>query len=154
MRIQSAEDWATRLSFAAESGVCSWVGIAIGPRSDEGVVRVNGTLLQAGRALAMLAPTYKLDRVLGFVGSLPSVKVLEVMCFETHAEMAAAMARANGLHSSGLLPLGGVAGDYTRLLTVPFVGRRHAMFDVSAVASVELHQWRIYGRRDRCRLGA
>ena len=132
MRLFTFDQWATLGSVATEPG--DFVGIAIGPESDESTVRVNGALLQAGRVLPMRASSYtiareRIDYINPFAnGILGSIARLQVMAFECPSELAVDVARPNGVYSAqASIPNGGVA---TTLVTVPFRGRRQAFFDI------------------------
>lgn len=146
-------------------GKC-WHGIAIGPDSDEGVVLVDGHKLQAGRVLPLRSSgAYKLTRATGKapptladlseITYLLHVRRCQVMLFESPEELAVEVARPNGEYSSraaqgnvaGILTLAGGAGVETRVLTIPFVGRRQALVRLFMVASTQEHPVRVAGRR-------
>ena len=134
--------------------MCPYAGIALGPESEEGVVRVNGALLQAGRVLPLTATSYQIERVLGRVlgadpgdpHALPSVGRLEVLLFESPHELGACVARANGRHEASVV----VASDvvWTEVVRVPFAGRRAALLAlVAAAPGAGSHAARVVGRR-------
>jgi hypothetical protein len=133
--------WSKRGSWSTEPG--EYVGVAIGPESDEGRVYIDGHLLQAGRVLALRAhgSSYAVTRAVGpasgFVledgnndpTALGAVKRCQLMLFECAGELAAEVARPNGEYNTTRL-----SGDVTstdvdnsaaaRILVAPFTGRR------------------------------
>lgn len=141
MRVFNFEQWASSPSVATDAG--RFVGIAIGPESDEAIVRVGGLLLQAGRPLTVRSDggAYSIERVGAPANAIPSIARLQVVTFECLEEVEAFGCRANGRYgaSSALTALGG----WQRLATAPFVGRRQARFQlVTAAAGID---YRIIG---------
>src|SRR5690242_12485034 len=100
MRVEGFSDWGTVGKWSSpDSGEsCPWAGIAIGPESDEGLGRVNGCLLQAGRVLPLRDRKYTVERVLGTTAApLATVASLQVLLFEHATELGVDVSRANGL---------------------------------------------------------
>lgn len=129
MRSFSVPNWANRDSVPTDSAPSgtSWVGIAIGPRSQEAVVEIDGVLLQAGRVLPLRSTQYNVKRVRPRDAALTCIASLELMLFECEAELGAEVARPNGIFSQAqAFP----AADGTMTYTIPFVGRRQALFNV------------------------
>lgn len=168
MRLAPWENYAFQTTWVTPEpapGKC-WHGIAIGPDSDEGAVLVDGHKLQAGRVLPLRSTgAYKLTRATGKapptmsdvseISFLAHVRRCQVMLFESPDELACEVARPNGEYSSreaqgavaGILTLAGGAGTETRVLTIPFVGRRQAFVRLFMTTSTEEHPVRIAGRR-------
>ena len=137
MKLQRWENWNVLGRVSTAGG--NFAGIAIGPDSEEGLVRVNGVLLQAGRVLPLpISGAYVIERVIGNVklrddedrsGEHPeSVKRLEVLLFECKSELGTEVARPNHQHYA--------RGD-SPILTVPFTGRRQAQ----VVATLHSGEW-------------
>lgn len=150
MRVEETNDWAAtgKWSTPPSDGDCPWAGIALGPESDEGIVRVNGVLLQAGRALALRSRLYTIERVLGDAGApLATVARMQVMLFEHASELAAEFPRANGLYGTRDQP---AASDtvYAPVCRFPFTGRRQARVNLLASAPPASgdHKYQIVGR--------
>ncbi len=142
MKIFTVNDWsgiaAAVQSDPAPSG-CGWYGIAIGPESDEGRIRVNGIMLQAGRVLPLRAASYELARV---TTADASIARLQVMLFESPAEIGVEVARPNGEFSE----LGFVATAASELvLTVPFVGRRQCRIVLAPTTEDDLTAYSVIG---------
>lgn len=128
MRVIPFPDWDTRDVARTDrrrdpgpGGEREFIGVAIGPRSDESVVEVDGFELQAGRVLALSARDYTIKRVRPRSGFIP-VKHLELVCFEHPGELATETARPNRRYSGNATILDTQFGS----VTVPFCGRREA----------------------------
>lgn len=125
------------------------MGVAIGPGSDEGSVRVNGVLLQAGRILPLAAPSYKFEKVYGSTAApLASVNALEVLLFEHPWEMAVAVPRANATYAVSAVAVPDDDPDYTAIITIPFTGRSQAriVLTASAAPGAGFHKYNVWGR--------
>lgn len=150
MKVITFEDWGIAsegatfdtLAFDDVGGrECRYVGIAIGPDSDDARVLVEcdgGTIvtLQSGRVLPLRGRSYKLTKVIGTDGDSPMVR-LQVLLFECAEELAAEVARPTTRYESGAVDVddGGVLepADPTPVLGswgVPFVGRRQARITI------------------------
>lgn len=120
-----------------------FVGVAIGPQSDEGRCLIDGELLQAGRPLPLRARHFNVELVRPIsVQDTLNVRTLQLALIEDPSELAIVWARANGEHSAKVVTNG---ADFATLITVPFVGRRQARFQlVTAAGSVS---YRVFGLR-------
>lgn len=150
MIVEDVTTWAVvgKHTTAPAVGGCPWAGIAIGPESDEGLVRVNGVLLQAGRVLPLRSSSYTVERVLGDAGApLATVARLQLLLFEHASELGADVSRPNGLYGARDAA---AASDtvYAQVARVPFVGRRQARVNIlaSAAPASGSHQYQIIGR--------
>lgn len=149
MIVDEATAWASngKHSTPQAPGSCPWAGIAIGPESDDGLVRVNGVLLQAGRVLPLRSKSYTLSRVLGLGGELATVSRMQVMLFEHVNELAVDVTRANGLYG---VQGAAAASDtvYAQIARVPFIGRRQARVNIIASAAPASgdHKYKIVAR--------
>lgn len=142
MKIQTYPgNWAAAATWTPPGpapGACPYVGIAIGPQSDEGAIFVNDVLLQAGRVLALPASAagYRVTRAHA-AGQFTSLSRLDVMLFEHQAELGAAVHRANLAYAS---VAGGVnvvtEAAFTDVLRIPFHGRRQARIVVRGTTSM------------------
>jgi len=114
-----------------------WLGIAIAPGSDEGLILVDDVPLQAGRVLPLRSSAYKLGKVRpgnDRVG-LEAIRTLSVMLFEHASEMACEVARPNGLYDVTYDTAAPIAGPHSlanRAIAVPYVGRRQALFVITS----------------------
>lgn len=142
-------DWANAgLRQSTTSSGC-FVGVAIGPESDVGRVRINGVLVQAGRPLVLASPTYTVERILKPTdgsSTFPftaSMKSLQLMLFESLAEMAAAgdLARPDRGYSDSEVAEG------VKRLRVPFQSRRMLQVDVEYGGGVPTYGLTITGRK-------
>ena len=103
-----------------------YVGVAIGPRSDEARVQVDGELLEAGRILPLRNRSYKISRATPYDNALSSIRYLELMLFEDLRELAVDVARPQGKYSETF-----TGRNTTYSFEVPYVGRRQARFVVT-----------------------
>jgi len=126
VRVERITDWPTRASFTTQATVRPIVGVAVGPSSDEGIVRIGDFRLQAGRVMPLPPATYYVtathDIPFDAPSAFPATAILELLLFDDPSELACEVARANGRYSA----TGAVvnAAGYTRALTIPFAGRR------------------------------
>lgn len=147
MRVFNCDTWAGVDSFATDAG--NFVGVAIGPESEEALVRVGGLLLQAGRVLPLSSSSgsYTAARVRVPTSVLAEIGKLQLLAFECHEELACEVARPTNTFSSSISGVDVAAWTAaTSVLTLPFRGRRHAMVslhnsDVSKIGML------IVGRR-------
>jgi hypothetical protein len=161
VRIISIADWKIRESVSTPQG--DWCGIAIGPRSDEGCVEVDGTLLQAGRVLPLRASTYTARKIrpgttrkdrtgasegAETTGTLASVATLELMLFENPCELAGSYPRADGRYDNGVGGSAMIDGSAVLVdrITVPFIGRRQCLFVLTFGRPV-IFDYEVYGQR-------
>ncbi len=162
MHLQNVADWKIRKEIQIDKG--DWCGIAIGPQSDEAVVSIDGTLLQAGRVLPLSRGTTGLtvkkirpsstdqDRTAGGPGTIDnthtiaSIATLQLMLFDNPCELAAYCPRANGQYDTGqagvIINGNGTLAD---LIIVPFIGRRHAVFSIVSNATGGAFSYEVYG---------
>lgn len=122
-----------------------YVGIAIGPQSDDGRCLIDGELLlQAGRPLPLRNRVFSVEslRPISVNASL-GIKTLQLCLLEHEGELRAEYARANGEYSGKTnVP---EASGYVAVCTIPFVGRRQARFQlISDAATIN---YRVYGLR-------
>lgn len=134
MRIFNCDNWSEVATYATESG--NFVGIAIGHESDESTVRLNGVLLQAGRPLMLRSGggAYRVERITPLASAIPCIDRLQLVAFECAEEVIAFMNGRANLRYSAQSALT-AAGGYQRLITVPFVGRRQARFQLHCAAA-------------------
>jgi hypothetical protein len=149
MLVQDVTTWSVgKYTTAPAVGACPYAGIAIGPESDEGLVRVNGVLLQAGRVLPLPATSYTVERVLGSAGApLATVAQLQLLLFEHPGELGVDVSRPNGLY--GVKDAAAVSDTvYAQVARVPFIGRRQARVNIlaSAAPASGTHKYKIIGR--------
>jgi hypothetical protein len=144
MRVFNFEQWVTQPTAATESG--GFVGVAIGPDSHESTVRVNDVLLQAGRVLPLRTDggAYRLSREripesnVSNVGGVPSIVRLQLLAFECPSELVANLPRPTVAYSAqSTAP---ATGNPTRVLTVPFRGRRPAQILLSGSPATVTYQ--------------
>lgn len=132
MQVFNFEQWASTSGVSTDPG--NFVGIAIGDDSDEGTVRVNGSLLQAGRPrpLSSNGGAYVIarERIPQSIASLAAIAKLQLYMFECQAELAAALVRADKTYSASKAIT--VAGGATRLVTAAFRGRRQALVELAS----------------------
>jgi hypothetical protein len=165
MKIITIENWyeLTRTetrSHADQIGsvACPFVGVAIGPESDEARVRVNGKLLQAGRVIALREENYTIERVTGSPGSIAGDAIwkLELILFECVEELACEVARPNhrypGAHNleQGTLAINNTpdgSGNPLSKAYFPFVGRRHLFVTIDDVDTAGDIDYRVVGYR-------
>lgn len=141
MKFQSFSDWGKTRCVQTDPSETEFVGIAIGPNSDEGLVLVGDIPLQAGRVLPLRSKKYGIERARplditdtanpGPTGSkLASLRTLSLLMFEDVAELGGNYDRADGVYDATNIV---IAGNATTLaLAVPFVGRREALFVVTS----------------------
>ncbi len=157
MRIVRITDWASRERYGVPaSGQCPYVGIAIGPGSDDGYVQVENTILQSGRVLPISSGGYTITKLLGSAAApLASVKVLELMCFEHLHELVVPVARANGIYAEKLIAVAGAAGVFSPIITIPFIARPKARvyLKASAAPAVGSHSYKAIVRTYSARRG-
>jgi hypothetical protein len=150
------ETWAAQDSVATDGG--NFCGLAIGPSSDEAIVRVGELVLQAGRSLpfASSGGAYTITRHSVPKNTFTEIAKLQILAFECEAELACEVARPTGTYSSSSVGVNVAASAWTTVadvVSVPFIGRRHAMVslhnsDVSKIGMV------ILGRRYNASLRA
>ncbi len=139
-------------SVRVEGNFC---GVAFGPDSEEGIVRVDGLTLQAGRVLPIAngGAAYLLEKVNVAAGTdltsslinLTSVTRLQLLFAESLDELnALRQPRAIKAFTTG--NINPAPSAWTRVLTVPFTGRRQALFDIQS-SDGSLTQYRVFGRR-------
>jgi len=148
MRVDRIADWTTRVSYTTVQASRPIVGVAIGPSSDEGVVRIGEYRLQAGRVMPCEGAgfdriTVSHDLPWDPPGAFPTVSVLELLLFEDAAEFACEVARANGRYYAAAAAV--TAAGFTRALTVPFVGRRQCRLS-GKVAGATDFGYQVIGR--------
>jgi hypothetical protein len=147
MQIVRIEGWRASASavMPTSEGGCPFAGIAIGPESEVGRVRVNGRLLQAGRVLALRENSYRVthDLPLAAWTGFDTGSVLELMLFESVAELASEVSRPNGQFSASIAPVD--TGAEIELLVIPFEGRRQCRVNITA-GGTEVLDYRIVGR--------
>lgn len=138
MRIVVHPSWSDVLRWVippSEGAV--YCGIAIGPGSDEGIVRVNDFPLQAGRVLPLQSDKYTITKVrplksqivTGVDTGLDCIQSLELILFTNPGELGATIPRADGYFFA---PNFLASGALAPVLSVPFVGRRQALFTISS----------------------
>lgn len=143
MKIQTINGWNAMKSNKSLANACgSWKGIAIGPESEEGRVLVDGHILQSGRILPLSSSQYTLEREYALSTELgpDAITKLQVMLFDSVGELVVPVARPN--HRFRAYHLG--TGVHTSVLTVPYVGRRQAMFAFSP--NTTLLRYEVIGR--------
>lgn len=120
-----------------------YVGVAIGPQSDDGRCLIDGELLlQAGRPLPFRGREFSVESLRpASVNATLGIKTLQLCLLEHEGELRAEYARANGEYSAQLA----YTAAYLPLITVPFVGRRQARFQIHR--AVAAYDYRIYGLR-------
>lgn len=129
MRIQGFSAWNAQPQVTSDPHQSAWAGIAIGPGSDEGLVLIDGVPLQAGRVHPVRQSRYTVKHVrpIGEQSgdqSLDCIKGLNLILFEHAAELGCEIARPNQSYSVRDF----VSSEETLALSVPFVGRRQALF--------------------------
>jgi hypothetical protein len=150
VKLFTVENWATVPSTTTYDGC--FVGVAIGPESDEGCVLVNGVLLQAGRVLPLAAKQYNVSRPNGDLeatgaagGHLPSLTKLQLLLFTSRDELSCDVARPNRRVCVG------VHNATAHVARIPFRGRRQLACVISAFApSVPVdtsYTYTVVGRR-------
>ena len=149
MRLEDIADWGLKSITSSDRqrellGGREFVGIAIGPNSEESLVEIDGFgILQAGRVLAVRSKVYRIKRVrpldalgggTGFAANVLPINRLQLQLFETEAELAAgATARANRDYQSAVLINAGASNRAA--IVVPFCGHRQAQFVINSVLS-------------------
>jgi len=114
-----------------------YVGIAIGPDSEVGAVRVNGKFtLQAGRPLTLDDNAYQLEglhpKIVSSAQGLASTGVgLQVLLFENYDEIHTGLERANASYSSAYITPPGAQPAQPQF-SFPFSGRDTAQFLINA----------------------
>jgi hypothetical protein len=135
--IEDFPDWGGNAARTTKTAESSFVGIAIGSGSDEGLILVDDIPLQAGRILPLRGARYKLSKVRpgnDQVGLEP-IRTLSLMLFEHPSELACQVARSNGSYDAIYDSAAFVAGPHSlvnRAIQVPFVGRREALFVITS----------------------
>ena len=138
MKIFTVDNWQdqARANTPVSPASCPYVGIAIGPASEEALVRVNGVLLQAGRVLPLVSGQYTIDRENnpppGGSGWFQSITRLQLMLFEHRDELAAEVARPNGYHTAQITS----AGSLASVIVVPTIGRRQVHFSIGHTGDI------------------
>jgi len=150
MRVARWENWGELAKVQTDAG--PFVGLAIGPNSDEAMVLVDGVLLQSGRVLPLATKgAYTITRINGLPGTtdeatmLTSIKRLELLLFECPDEFAATVSRPNAQYSVTVVGLP-IWPTTDRALTIPFVGRRQCLFTFDSGAAGS-SGCLVYGRR-------
>jgi len=140
VKLDNIEAWNAHAMGAVVStkdagGKCFY-GVSIGPDSHDAVVRVNGTLLQAGCGpLALRGNNYNIERV---TPDLPAIEMLQLQLLESPEELAAATGhRPNHRWQKHD---GATPDALTLRLRVPFVGRRLAHFVIQINGEVVRYQ--------------
>ncbi len=136
MRTFNATSWATQKDTKTDAG--NFCGVAIGPSSEESLVLVNGVRLQAGRVLPLRTHDagYSVQRLIGNAGTFTATGLLELLLFECSEELAIDVRRPTRGYTLKATTGNVNNGGYTRLLTVPYSGRRAARVLVYASAAV------------------
>lgn len=133
MRVETFENWSSnRTGVTTAGGGC---GIAIGPESEEAIVRVNGVRLQAGRVLPLRASQYQIQREISLYDGIDR---LQVVIFERPEEFAMDVARPNAAYDETYTDAGLAA--HTLALTVPTVGRRQVHFTIAPDSDVTRYE--------------
>ena len=123
MRIFTVNNWNDLNEAVTDSGC--FVGVAIGPDSDEGVVKVNGVTLAGGRALPLKAKNYVVERLRSGGVHKPT---LQLMLFEHLEELACNVARPNRRYTAHDTQGVGLI----KRLNIPFTNRKHAQITITA----------------------
>lgn len=147
MRLYTVPDWIGRFTVETpEASACSpWLGIAIGPGSDEGAVLVDGVPLQAGRILPLRSSKYTISKRYahangGAVDDMQSIAKLVLMLFEHPSELSVNVARPNARFRQR-------TALASNSLHVPFVGRRQLCVRIQwGEGSAETCSYQVYGR--------
>lgn len=150
-----------------DSPACPFVGIAIGPDSEEARIRVScdgiahEVTLQSGRVLPLRASNYRLTKLVGPTdGEGSPSNLLQIVLFECAEELAAEVARPNHRYSIGedsdTGPLqvddGGVLEPALpafagAVFGFPYAGRRQARIDIRDVDLAEPIDYAVIGMR-------
>lgn len=144
-----------------DSGPCPFVGIAIGPDSDDAraLVSTNDAkvTLQAGRVLPLRAGSYRIAKLIGSDGNSPFI-TFQLLLFECLEELAAEIARPNGSYGKGEgSPNGPVTVDRAIVdssnpavvgaWAFPFSGRRQARVTIRNVTLAQPIDYSVIGVR-------
>lgn len=164
MKLLTILDWGgvadvrTTDSFADQIGTpeCPYVGIAIGPDSDEGRVRVESdsgsATLQAGRVLALRSRNFTITNDGGVGGGLVTT-TLQLMLFECKEELAIEVARPNGKYIEPALAVDDNGGTEPASdpgapsFRFPYTGRRQALVTLVDVSLGEPVDYAVFGQR-------
>lgn len=136
MLFQGVPAWSKQLQVQTDPHPANmpWAGIAIGPGSDEGLVLVDGVPLQAGRIHPIQQARYTVKHIRPILlldddgnDQLASIAGLNLILFEQAAELGCEVSRPNQTYytTKAVQP---AVDDFHLALSVPFVGRRQALF--------------------------
>lgn len=149
MKVFSCDTWAELSRWSTDAG--DFHGLAIGPESEEGIVRVGELVLQAGRVLALASSggPYTFTRYRVPRSTFAEISRLQIVAYECQAELAAEVARPTITYSSSIAGVDVAASAWDTVQTVldvPFVGRRQALLALynSDVSKIGV---KILGRR-------
>jgi hypothetical protein len=131
MRSISFPQWGGQTSATTDASDCSYYGVAIGPRSDEGLVLVGGEPLQAGLVLPLRAKSYSVAQARGpdLTGNLAAIQSLELVLVESLDELGGSFSRPNAIYSAPKFSTPNSIPDAPQL-AVPFVGRAQCLFQI------------------------
>ncbi len=145
MEIERTGEWASLARWqtraAPPPGSREWMGVAIGPGSDEGLVRINGVLCAAGRFLPLRAMSYSIERVHGVAGTWSETATLE-LCLYACGDVVGDVSRAPADYAFPAVAVN--AAGWTRVGVVPFSGRSTAM--VAPFVTGDVLGYRVIGR--------
>lgn len=125
-----------------------FVGVAIGPDSDAGFVRVNGHLLPSGQVLPLATESgYRIAQDYVRAGTVYRNPFLELYLFEHCSELACNVRRGAKHHilgaATGSQPV--VTGVLSSIWDIPFENRRHARVCLRLGVGSVFTDWAVYG---------